>query len=120
MKIISIPDVLHPYLVEILELHASRGIHPQEGMAINRLYEAVANAVSLPDSEIAKGSTVATVPPSRSDAPGQFAPQGPPPIQCQTCYDEEGSYECVRPAHKQPPTVTTSRDRSSGPPMIIT
>lgn len=55
MKIIQLPDVLHDYLVHVLEKHAASGIHPEEGLAISKLWEAATkNATHIPDTEIAK------------------------------------------------------------------
>jgi hypothetical protein len=55
MKIIQLPDVLHDYLVHVLEKHAASGIHPEEGLAISKLWEAATkNVTHVPDAEIAK------------------------------------------------------------------
>ena len=55
MRVIQLPDVLHEYLIHVLEKHAASGIHPEEGLAVSKLWEAsVKNATHIPDAEIAK------------------------------------------------------------------
>ena len=55
MKVLQLPDVLHEYLVHVLEKHAASGIHPEEGLAVSKLWEAVTKHVThIPDAEIAK------------------------------------------------------------------
>jgi hypothetical protein len=89
MKIISLPDVLHQYLLQLIETHAARGIHPEEGMAVNRLWEAVSLRVTtIPDAEVEKAAAV--IPPAESK------------VECEICFLEEGTTTCVRPAHQSP------------------
>jgi hypothetical protein len=55
MKVIQLPDVLHEYLVRVVQDHAAGGIHPEEGIAIAKLWEAVTKTVThVPDQEIAR------------------------------------------------------------------
>jgi len=55
MKIIQLPDVLHEYLVHVLEKHAGSGIHPEEGIAIAKLWESVTKgATHIDDTEVRK------------------------------------------------------------------
>jgi hypothetical protein len=55
MKILQLPDVLHEYLVHVLEKHAASGIHPEEGLAVSKLWEAATkNVTHIPDTEIAR------------------------------------------------------------------
>ena len=55
MKIIQLVDPVYDYLLHVIEAHGARGIHPDEGMAINRLWDAVKNhATNLSDAEIQK------------------------------------------------------------------
>lgn len=55
MKILQLPDVLHEYLVHVVEKHAQQGIHPEEGVAIAHLWEAVTKKVqTIDDEEIRK------------------------------------------------------------------
>jgi len=55
MKVIQLPDVLHDYLVHVVEKHAGSGIHPEEGVAIARLWEAITKHVShIDDAEVRK------------------------------------------------------------------
>jgi hypothetical protein len=69
MKILNLPDVLHEYLIHLLETHAARGIHPEEGMAIARLWDCVNNrATTIPDAEIEKMVKAGT-PPVPGDPP---------------------------------------------------
>jgi hypothetical protein len=57
MKVLQLPDVLHEYLVHVLEKHAASGIHPEEGMAIAKLWEAtVKNVTHIDDTAIAKAA----------------------------------------------------------------
>jgi hypothetical protein len=54
MKILQLPDVLYEYLVHVIEKHAGSGIHPEEGLAVSKLWEATKNATHIPDEQIAK------------------------------------------------------------------
>jgi hypothetical protein len=61
MKVIQLPDVLHNYLVHVLEKHAGSGIHPEEGIAVAKLWEAVTkNATHIADDEIKKMAAAAS------------------------------------------------------------
>jgi hypothetical protein len=61
MKIVHLPDPLHEYLVHVVEKYAASGIHPEEGIAVARLYEAVTKLVThIPDAEIKKMAASAT------------------------------------------------------------
>jgi hypothetical protein len=90
----------------MIEDHGSRGIHPQEGLALNRLWDAAVNRVTtIPDAEIEKMAKAGT-PEGQSVPPPLDAHEkttqeriGHPP-ECAKCFDEFGSYACVRPAHK--------------------
>jgi hypothetical protein len=71
MKVIQLPDVLHEYLVHVIEKHAGAGIHPEEGIAVARLYEAVTkNATHIDDAEVRK-MTTAAAPQGQSPVPGE-------------------------------------------------
>lgn len=106
MKIIQLPDVLHEYLVHLIEAHAARGIHPEEGMAVSHLWDCVKNRVTtIPDAEIAKMTAAGS--PEGQSAPKPKgvvveSPQTGQPItvECAECYNETGSEACIRPAHK--------------------
>ena len=55
MKVLQLPDVLHEYLVHVIEHHAASGIHPEEGLALSKLWEAATKQVThIPDEQIAK------------------------------------------------------------------
>lgn len=117
MKIVQLPDVLHEYLTELIQNHSARGIHPEEGLAINRLWEAVTRATHVPDADIQKMAYAAT-PPAQSPviqtepAPAEYVLNlGSKEaashqtgktivVECQDCYDNEGSTACIRPAHQ--------------------
>jgi hypothetical protein len=61
MKIIQLPDVLHDYLVHVVERHAQQGIHPEEGTAIAQLWEYVTkNVQHLDDQELRKMAAAGT------------------------------------------------------------
>ena len=61
MKILQLPDVLHEYLVHVVEKHAQQGIHPEEGVAIAHLWEAVTKHVqSIDDKELMKMAVAGT------------------------------------------------------------
>jgi hypothetical protein len=61
MKVLQLPDVLHEYLVHVLEKHAGSGIHPEEGMAVAKLWEAVTkNVTHIDDAEVRKMATTAS------------------------------------------------------------
>jgi len=68
MKVIQLPDVLHDYLVHVIEKHAGSGIHPEEGVAVARLWEAVTkNVTHIEDAEVRRMAASA-------------APQGQSPV----------------------------------------
>lgn len=54
MKIVQLPDVLHEYLVHVIEKHAAGGIRPEEGIAVAKLWEAVTNPTHIDEAQIAK------------------------------------------------------------------
>lgn len=59
MKVIQLPDVLYEYLVRTIEAHGARGIHPEEGLALNRLWDAVVNRVTtIPDADLQKAAAM--------------------------------------------------------------
>jgi hypothetical protein len=61
MKVIQLPDVLHEYLVHVIEKHAGSGIHPEEGIAIANLWSAVTkNVTHIADEEIKKMAAAAS------------------------------------------------------------
>jgi hypothetical protein len=61
MKVIQLPDVLHDYLVHVIEKHAGQGIHPEEGIAVARLYEAVTKlATHIDDADVKKMAAAAS------------------------------------------------------------
>jgi hypothetical protein len=63
MKVYQLPDVLHEYLVHVLEKHAASGIHPEEGMAVAKLWEAVTkNATHIDDAEVRKMASAGAQP----------------------------------------------------------
>jgi hypothetical protein len=66
MKIVQLPDVLHEYLVHVIEKHAAGGIHPEEGLAVARLYEAVTKLVTHIDDEQARLMAAAATPQGQS------------------------------------------------------
>jgi hypothetical protein len=130
MKVIQLPDVLHEYLLGLIEMHAGRGIHPEEGLAVNRLWDAVKNrATHIDEGDIQKMAVAGgpdgqsalhvhsprdphepdkTCPcdPKREIDPRNLKGQLPDgsgswvPIECEKCFDEEGSQACIRPAHQ--------------------
>jgi len=71
MKVIQLPDVLHEYLVHVLEKHAASGIHPEEGLAVSKLWESVTKAVHIPDEQIAKMAAAGA--PTGQSVPGPVA-----------------------------------------------
>lgn len=61
MKILQLPDVLHEYLVHVVEKHAQQGIHPEEGVAIAHLWEAITKKVQhIDDKELMKMAAAGT------------------------------------------------------------
>lgn len=85
MKVYQLPDVLHEYLVHVLEKHAASGIHPKEGMAVAKLWEAITETVThIDDTEVQK-MAAAGAPRSQSPtglgkpfpAPGPDVPSEP-------------------------------------------
>lgn len=67
MKVIQLPDVLHDYLVHVIEKHAGSGIHPEEGVAVARLWEAVTkNATHIDDADVRK-MAMAGAPPNTTE-----------------------------------------------------
>ena len=94
MRVIQLEDVLHEYLLQLIEKHAAQGIHPEEGLAVNRLWEAVTKrATHIPDEDIQK-MAAAAMPEGQSS-----------PAECEMCFNESGSLSCIRSAHKAVPVV---------------
>src|SRR5208337_3075920 len=61
MRVIQLPDILYEYLVHVIEKHASSGIHPEEGLAVSKLWDAVTKKVThIDDAQIAKMAAAAT------------------------------------------------------------
>ena len=84
MRIIQLPDPLHEYLVHVVEKHAASGIHPEEGLALSKLWEAVTRAVAVDEAALQKRAEEAS---------------RPAPAPCQACggtdYDERtGEHSC--------------------------
>jgi hypothetical protein len=73
MKILQLPDVLHEYLVHVIEKHAGSGIHPEEGLAVSKLWEATKNATHIPDEQIAKMAAAGAY--TGQSVPGPIATQ---------------------------------------------
>jgi hypothetical protein len=70
MKVIQLPDVLHEYLVHVLEKHAGSGIHPEEGMAVSKLWEAITkNATHIDDADVRKMAAAGAPPTETPDEP---------------------------------------------------
>jgi len=68
MKVITLPDVLHEYLVHVIEKHATGGIHPEEGIAVASLWDAVTKKVNhIDDAAVQKMAAAGT--PSGQSAP---------------------------------------------------
>jgi hypothetical protein len=72
MKVIQLPDVLHEYLLHVIEKHAGSGIHPEEGTALAHLWDAVSkHAQHFDDAQIKAMATAGTPPIEPSPEPGQ-------------------------------------------------
>jgi len=74
MKILQLPDVLHEYLVHVVEKHAQQGIHPEEGVAIAHLWEAVTKHVQHIDEKEMLKMAVAGTPDGQSRATPTVSP----------------------------------------------
>lgn len=70
MKVIQLPDVLHDYLLHVIEKHAGSGIHPEEGVAVSKLWEAAQKATHIDDAEVRKMAAAAS-------PQGQSIPRAP-------------------------------------------
>jgi len=71
MQVIQLPDPLHEYLIHVIEKYAASGIHPEEGLAVSRLYEAVTKlATHIDDTQVRKMAAAAT-------PQGQSVPSAP-------------------------------------------
>ncbi len=106
MKIIQLPDVLHEYLVHLIEAHAAQGIHPEEGLALYQLWDsAVVRVTTIPDAEMQKMAAAGSLDGQSPPVPGVESEHDPSspfrPVECDICFDEEGSQTCLRPAHHQ-------------------
>src|SRR5258708_7901752 len=103
MKIVQLPDVLHNYLIHLIETPPARGIHPEEGLALNRLWEAAKNrVVTIPDTELEKMTEAGAPEPDAPRVAKQFlSPDDTPAIrpECDACFADENSLTCVRPTH---------------------
>ena len=97
MKVITLPDPLHEYLVHVVEKHAASGIHPEEGTAVHKLWEAVTKGAQHLDDSAVQQMAQQTL---GKTAPGPWNPENPGAYECEACFNEEGSYRCVRPAHR--------------------
>jgi hypothetical protein len=76
MKVIQLPDVLHEYLVHVIEKHAGSGIHPEEGLAVSKLWEAVTvKATHIDDAQVQKMAAAAT-PSGQSPLPPEASSDG--------------------------------------------
>lgn len=99
MKVIQLPDVLHEYLLGLIETHAGRGIHPEEGLAVNRLWDAVKNHATHIDEDAIQKMAEAATPGGQSPVLTAIDHTGKAvTIECQRCWDEEGSQACLRSA----------------------
>lgn len=96
MKLIQLPDPLHEYLIHVVEKHAASGIHPEEGLAVSKLWEAVTRAATIDEAVLQKRLEESATPPPRKWEPGGRTPE------CQQCFAEFNSDTCLRPAHKEP------------------
>jgi len=77
MKVIQLPDVLYDYLVHVIEKYAGSGIHPEEGMAVAKLWEIVTkNAAHIDDAEVRKMAASAS-PQEQSPAANDDVPDSP-------------------------------------------
>jgi|HubBroStandDraft_1064217.scaffolds.fasta_scaffold619254_2 hypothetical protein len=84
MKVITLPDVLHEYLVHVIEKHATGGIHPEEGIAVASLWDAVTKKVNhIDDASVAKFAQAGT--PAGQSAPRdpEYGPLGDPAPEAQ-------------------------------------
>ena len=54
MKIIIMQDELYLYLKNVVKNYANGGIDPEEGLALYHLNQAVKNAQSVDDTQVAK------------------------------------------------------------------
>jgi hypothetical protein len=100
MKVIQLPDVLHEYLLGLIEMHAGRGIHPEEGLAVNRLWDAVKNRATHIDEAAIQMMAGAASPDGQSPVSVVDHTGKAVTVECQRCWDEEGSQACIRPAHQ--------------------
>jgi hypothetical protein len=98
MKVVTLPDVLHEYLVHVLLTYHA---HPEEGVAMANLWEACAKKVTHIDDKHVQETAKAGTPAGQSSP--AVDPRNPQnrPIECQECFDEEGSLACIRPAHQK-------------------
>jgi hypothetical protein len=69
MKVLQLPDVLHEYLVHVLEKHASSGIHPEEGIAVAHLWDAVTKHAQHFDDQQVRAAAAAATPQGQSPLP---------------------------------------------------
>ena len=89
MKVIQLPDVLHEYLVHVIEKHAGQGIHPEEGVAVARLYEAVTKlATHIDDSDVKKMAAAAS-PQGQSPIP---VPETEPEVDARPVGDQADGF----------------------------
>jgi hypothetical protein len=69
MKVFQMPDVLYDYLVHIVEKHGASGIHPEEGFALSKVWEAVTKNVTHIDDAQVKAMAAAGAPQGQSGTP---------------------------------------------------
>jgi hypothetical protein len=69
MKVFQMPDVLYDYLVHIVEKHGASGIHPEEGFALSKVWEAVTkNVTHIDDAEVRKMADAGAPPTETPDS----------------------------------------------------
>jgi hypothetical protein len=81
MKVIQLPDVVHDYLVHVLEQYAGRGIHPEEGLALSSLWELCVKKVQSIDDAAIQKMAAAAAPSGQSAVPN-------PPVEPSNIYPE--------------------------------
>jgi hypothetical protein len=63
MKLVQMRDDLYEYLVYVVESHATRGLPPNECLAMHQLWEHVTKGVThIDDAKLAAAEATVTVP----------------------------------------------------------
>lgn len=96
-KVLLLPEESFKYLLFVYDQHLRAGIPSEEVYAAATLKSFLDKAQVVDFSKLGKAGV-------EKVGPGGVAlnltPEPPEVPECETCFNDEGSFTCVRPAHK--------------------